>query len=110
VDETLFRNTATLDAKMIRGMVAVMEFSRPRVESFAKINAPWTDRTTNARNGLNATTEHGGVSSSIIIAHGVSYGIWLEVMQGGRYGIILRTIREMGAEVMANMRGLFARM
>ena len=110
IDRSLFHNIDELDAKIVRGMVAVMEFSAPQVENFAKANAPWTDRTTNARNSLNAHAEHAGLSSSIIIAHGVPYGIWLEVSNGGVYGIIPRTVREMGAKVMANMRTLFARL
>lgn len=110
VDRSLFTNIAQLDAKIIRGMVAVHEYTRPRVESFAKANAPWQDQTTNARNSLNARTEHTARSASTIIAHGVPYGIWLEVRFGGVNGIILNTIRTMGVELMANMRTLFARM
>jgi hypothetical protein len=110
VDRTLFENVGQLDQKIIRGMIAVIEYSRPQVENYMKSNAPWQDQTTNARNSLSATTQHGGVSSSIICAHGVPYGIWLEVRFGGVNGIIPQTLRVMGARVMANMRTLFARM
>lgn len=45
-----------------------------------KQHAPWTDRTTNARNGLFATAVKLGKGLyAIILAHSVTYGIYLEL-------------------------------
>ena len=60
---------------------------------YARANAPWEDRTGNARNKL--TTEVSGDSYgqiSITLEHGVDYGYWLEVIQNGRFAILQPTI------------------
>lgn len=48
------------------------------LESKAKHDAKWTDRTSNARQGLNGGSEDSGDTYSIYIAHGVDYGEILE--------------------------------
>lgn len=47
-------------------------------EKQAKDNAEWTDRTSHAKQGLNAGCEGGGSEYTIYIAHGVDYGQILE--------------------------------
>ncbi len=58
------------------------------MEKFAQANAPWQDRTTDARKGLAgvAFAEAGQVGASIV--HSVPYGIWLENRFDRRYAII----------------------
>lgn len=59
-----------------------------------KRNAPWTDQTGNARNGLYARPFEamaGNVEDyqvGVILGHTVSYGIWLEVRWNGRFAIV----------------------
>lgn len=60
-------------------------------EGYMKVNAPWTDRTGNARNGLTATADLSQAGSGTYIIHlyhKVPYGIWLETRFAGRYAII----------------------
>lgn len=79
-----------------------------------KLKAPWTDRTTNARSGLHTKTDHSGSSAigfkthSITFAHAVDYGIWLELIQSGKYQIIMPTVLAVGKEIMKTLDGLFA--
>lgn len=79
-----------------------------------KLKAPWTDRTTNARNGLNAHPDHSGTSAigfkkhGITFAHGVDYGIWLEVANSGKYQIIMPVVLAVGKEIMKTLDGLFS--
>lgn len=71
------------------GVDLAMEFIRPIGENFARSNAPWTDRTGNARNGL--FVEHQRepmVIHRLITYHTMPYGLWLEVRWSGRYAII----------------------
>lgn len=82
----------------------------PLVENFAKLNAPWTDRTGNARNGLAARPFRDGDTIGIVIYHQVSYGIWLEVKWDGKYGIINPTIDAMGPQVMRRFDRLLERL
>jgi len=71
-------------------------------------NAPWSDQTTNARNGLHTTPFHDTGSHGYHLAHGVPYGIWLEVRWDGRYGIIPQATQEGGMMVMSLMSKLMA--
>lgn len=64
------------------------------MQNSAKNNAPWTDRTGNARSGLFGTVEAAQNMVIIYLSHGVTidYGIWLELRNGGRHAILLKTI------------------
>lgn len=73
-----------------------------------KSNAPWTDQTSNARNGLQTIPFHQGKTHGYHLAHGVPYGIFLEVRWDGRYGIIPQATREGGMMVMSLMTRLLA--
>ena len=91
-----------MDAKLNRAAFGVCKYWDSRIEAHMKHNAPWKDRTTNARNGLFANAVK--VSSrvfAIILAHSVTYGIYLE--RGTRYmrarPIIIPTLETYGPKV-----------
>lgn len=109
--DTLTPGLKEFPAKMDVEVGKTVDYFAIRAESYARDNAPWTDRTTNARNGLHTVTIHEPpVQHGIILAHSMPYGIWLEVRFEGRYAIILPTIQEVGPELMNGLRGLFGRM
>lgn len=83
-----------------------MEYQARRSESFMRANAPWTDRTSNARNGLKAIPQSSGTSHSILLTHSMPYGIWLEVRWSGKYGIIPEAVRQGGQELMGLLNKL----
>lgn len=62
------------------------------MEAWAKQNAPWTDRTGDARERLHATVEETGPIGKIVLSHGVDYGLWLEIAHSGAYAIIAPAI------------------
>lgn len=74
------------------------------MEAWAKQNAPWQDRTGNARAGLHATVEGTGGIGTIVLSHGVPYGLWLEIANGGRYAIIAQAIDVFGAKLMDDLQ------
>lgn len=76
------------------------------MEQYAKANAPWTDRTGDAREYLSATVEETGPIGTIVLSHGVPYGIWLEVANGGRFAIIAPTIDVFGPQVMRSLQNM----
>ena len=86
-----------------------MRYHATRARGYARKNAPWTDRSTNARNGLFAEASSAGSMHRITVGHTVPYGIWLEVRWSGRYAIIRPTIDHEGPEVMASVSQLFSR-
>jgi hypothetical protein len=81
---------AMLDRKKA-GMFALLENWAGTLEGYAKEYAPWTDRTANARQGLNAGAEEDNGKYTLYLSHGVEYGVWLETAHGGNYAIIQPT-------------------
>lgn len=60
-------------------------------------NAPWTDRTGNARRELQGVVVWEDEDHfTIFLGHGadIYYGIWLEVAHGGEFAIVLPTVME----------------
>lgn len=74
------------------------------MENFAKQNAPWQDVTGNARERLHATVEENGPLAEIILAHGVDYGVWLELSHGGKNQILATTLDIYGPIVMRDLQ------
>lgn len=79
---------ALRDTVIPDGMAAGAVQLAKDMETFANQNAPWTDRTTDARQGLSGEpfAENGIVGASIV--HTVPYGIWLENRFDRRYAIV----------------------
>lgn len=76
-------------AAIHQGVQAIAQRWAPEIENWMKENAPWTDRTGNARQTLHTEVQSvAGNMVRIIMAHGMEYGIWLEVRHAGRYAII----------------------
>lgn len=68
-----------------------------KMQSAAQSNAKWTDRSGNARLRLNAYVSAMADGYRITLAHGVEYGIWLELAHEKRFAIIPQTIDYVGA-------------
>jgi hypothetical protein len=109
-DESLFRNVKTLPVKLQRGITAAVEYQASKSESVMRANAPWHDQTGAARSGLHTETKHTAKSHTIIFAHSVPYGIWLEVRFSGRYAIIMPSVESGGRELMTLLGGVLGRM
>ncbi len=77
-------------AALIRRSVRTLADRRaPEIEAWMKSNAPWTDRTGNARQTLNTEVDDlAGSAVEIRLAHGMEYGIYLELAHGGNWAII----------------------
>jgi len=107
VEDTLTPNLKTFPARVDRAIVAAIEFGATQAEAHARSTAPWNDQTSNARNSLNATTDHTPLKSHrVILAHGMPYGIWLEVRFQGKNRVIIPTINWTGDLVMRTLSGL----
>lgn len=97
-------------AKVIRAANLAAHAMAPEVENYMKINAPWTDQTGNARNGLAARAFQDRDQIGIVLYHQVPYGIWLETRFGGRYAIVEPTIQAMSPKVMARFERILDRL
>jgi len=100
-----------LEQYMARVSVAirrVAEYYAPILENYAKTNAPWTDRTANARQSLHTFVEE--LSRNVValyLSHGMNYGIHLETRYAGRYAIIWPTIEAHLPVIRRTLQGIF---
>lgn len=85
------------------------ETAAKKLGGHAKKTAPWTDRTGAARNRLEGTTQPMPTAIRILLAHGVDYGLWLELAMEKKYAVIQPTIDLKSGEIFAGLDRLFDR-
>lgn len=82
-----------------------------QLQNYARENRPWTDRTGAARQRLEGTSGKSQVGYRLTLAHGVSYGIWLELAHEKRFAIIPKTLEYVGTQIiMPGFRRLLERL
>lgn len=97
--DTLTPALRAFDSQAAKGIALGMKWGESKAEQYARVNAPWEDRTGNARNGLSARYSHSGKTHRLILFHRMDYGIWLETRFSGRFAIIVPTLRAIGPEL-----------
>lgn len=119
-------DTTVMDARLLayvgkaqEALLKIAKYFEPILESAAKTNAPWTDRTANARQSLRAytgTDAPAGYPSSqqlakdvveIFLSHGMYYGIFLETRFAGQFAIVYPTLLEHAPEIQRMLREVF---
>ena len=75
-----------------------------KMETHAKNNKPWIDRTGRAKQSLNSSWKWIGDVARVELSHGVDYGIWLELCNEGKYSIIMPTINKEAPKVMEGLK------
>lgn len=110
--DALDHNLKNFDTRARRAIKATLDYQAAKSETWMRTNARWTDRTTNARNGLFATVDAtiGHDTWLLVLSHSVSYGIWLEVSNNGKYAIVRPAWLRANTEVMRRLAELFRRM
>ena len=121
--------------KVLAAVHAVAVYNGQAMQNDARRNAPWQDRTGNARGGLffavdgfglapvvgqvrvsagdqpggEATvTESGGPNRLIIIlGHTMFYGRWLETSNGAKFAVVMSTIEAHLPQLEQMLQGLF---
>jgi hypothetical protein len=99
--DTLTPGLAVSTATLHKRLDTFMAFQESKVQDYMRTNAPWTDQTGNARNGLFAKASEGDPVHNIVCYHTMPYGIFLEVRFNGTYAIITPTILNEGERIMA---------
>ena len=90
------------------GAYAVCKKRQPEIENWMKENAPWTDRTGNARQALNVDVTQELANIIIQLQHGVEYGFWLEVKNQGKWGILAPAIDHWVPILLADLQRMLA--
>lgn len=109
-DRGMRKRIAELDRRTQREIMMAFQFQAARSTAWMKANAPWTDRTSAARNGLHAGTQFSRNRFELVLAHAVSYGIWLEVANSGNYQIILPALRQATRELQGLLNNIWGTM
>lgn len=73
-----------LEEEVLRTAIEALEY--------AQENAPWEDRTGDARAGLDVDVRWEGDVIVWEMSHGVDYGLYLETRWNGEYAIIMPTL------------------
>lgn len=103
---------AGLERYMRRVMYAIEQVALywgPVMETAAKQDAVWTDRTANARQSLHYEVVP-QLSQDIVelyLAHGVEYGVYLETRFAGKYQILWPTISAHLDQIKQMLDGIF---
>lgn len=109
--QDLLNGMANFDSKKDAALRMFAESAAKKLEQNAKSNAKWTDRTGDARRRLNSGVAKVSNGFMIHLAHGVSYGIYLEKAHEKRYEIIQPTIEHVGTfEIMPAFQGFIEKM
>lgn len=112
--EELVNNLKKLDraftSKEYGGLLMLMQTAATKMESWAKQNAPWTDRTGQARQRLTGQAYWENPKIVVAaIAHQVDYGIWLELAHQRKYAILEKALEEHKGEIEDAVKTLLER-
>jgi hypothetical protein len=99
VYDTLTFGILRLGAGLDDEVESVLGGLAEEIQQAAQDNAPWADRTGDARAGLSAEVVHDGHDFTIELSHSVDYGQWLETIQSGRFAIIMPTLEQYSQKV-----------
>lgn len=105
-------NLKNFDQRARKAIKKTLDYQAARTETWMRTNASWTDRTTNARNGLFAVVIGEATDDTwlLVMSHSVSYGIWLEVTGSGKYAIVRPAFLRANKQTMQLLSRVFERM
>lgn len=106
--DTLSEGLAKFQFKTANRMGEIAGDFAEELLEYARANAPWGDRTGDARAGLDYEVSLRNESLEVSLFHTVDYGIWLEIRWGGRYAIIIPTVEQKGSELLDRMNNILS--
>ena len=96
------------ERQVVSAVEKVADYWRVALETEAKRNARWTDRTGLARQSLHTFTQTLAQNTvELYLAHGVDYGTALELKFAGRYAIVWETIQDHLGPILQMLQGIF---
>ena len=101
---TLSKNLDKMAVKLGAVLLMYANTKASELQAKMKTNRPWTDRTGMAKATLNTNTIR------ITLAHGVEYGIWLELAHEKNYAIVAPTVREEGPRMVSDLGNLMSKL
>ena len=106
--EDMFQRMENYGKKVEFALVQVANYFKAVFETYAKENASWVDRTSNARQTLHGWVDEVSHDTvALYLSHGVEYGKHLELIAAGQYAIIWPTIQAHLKAVGDMLKGIF---
>ena len=110
-ESTLKKNLDNMSVKLGAVVLMYAATKASEIEGKMKLNRPWTDRTGMAKALLTAkVSQPNDDTVRITLAHGVEYGIWLELANEKNYAIIAPTIEEEGPRIVSDLNNLMSKL
>lgn len=107
----LAKGLTSLESKADMAIRMYAEQGAEMLRDSAQENRKWTDRTGQARQRLHGYVGKISNGYRITLAHGVDYGIWLELAHEKRFAIIPQTIEYVGTfEILPGFERLLERL
>lgn len=95
----MLNGLASMESKADEAIRMYADTSALKLQNYARENRPWTDRTGQARIRLSGYTEPITNGYKLCLAHGVDYGLWLELAHEKRFSIIPYSIQYVGSNI-----------
>lgn len=106
---TLSTGIDAISSKLGKSILMYAATKAVDLEAKMKKRRPWTDNTGMAKATLNAkVSQPNNNTIRITLAHGVDYGIWLELAHGKNYAIIGPTIEQEGPRIINDLGNIMA--
>jgi hypothetical protein len=83
----------------IAGLEGLGRVAGANMQNYARSTARWQNHTGNARAGLNGGFVWDNKNAIVFIAHSMSYGVFLELCNSGKYAILEETRDKFKSEV-----------
>lgn len=110
-ESSLKKNLDNMSVKLGAVVLMYAATKASEIESKMKVNRPWTDRTGMAKALLTAkVSQPSDRLIRITLAHGVEYGIWLELANEKNYAIIAPTIDQEGPRIVTDLDDLMSKL
>lgn len=107
--DVLARKVGDYGTRLLKACYALAQVFAAKIETWAKANARWVDRTGNARQGLTGRAFATATGVAIYLFGTVSYQIYLELAHQGRFGIILKAMQTHYGPLMQALQRLVGR-
>lgn len=108
---TLKKGLDAIPPKLTAAVLMYATTKASEIQGTMKLNRPWTDRTGMAKALLTAKpSQPSETLIRITLAHGVEYGIWLELANEKNYAIIGPTVTKESPRVINDMNNLMSKL
>ena len=106
ITKNTFNNKA-IEATVRAAIGVYADTAAKKMEAEAKQNAPWIDRTSNARNSIRGDFGWEGGKAVISLSGNMDYSVFLELAMEKKCAILVPTIERNATDILSAYRRIF---